>query len=106
MPFPYDSSGPMRECDRFLHRRGAERHERKHVKRPHPRMNAGMGAQIDHFERDAGDGNARVQRLFRCAGDGENAAMMDGVAGAVKDFGAAAFGRRSRFVDYSKIAPL
>ena len=65
-------------------RRISKRNERKHVERADARMSAGMHAQIDTLERDAGKPDGGLDDLLLVTDDRQDAAVMDGIAAPVE----------------------
>ena len=88
--------GLMCQRDCLRHGCRAQRNERQHVERPHPRVQAPVSPQVDAIERD-------LPSLPR---DRQDAAIVRGVARAVQHACAATLHRRDAEIERSRNAPL
>ena len=98
--------GAVRERDRVVERRVAERNERQHVERADARVRAAVGAQVDALVRDARERDRRRDDLRRAADRGDHAAVVHRIAGAVHDARALRLHRSGARVDHAGIASL
>ena len=103
---PDARGGAVRQRDRVVERRVAERNERQHVERADPRVRAAVRAQVDSLVRDARQRDRRGDDLRAAADRGDHAAMVNGIAGAVHDARPLRFHRGGGGVDHLRVASL
>ena len=89
MRLPNRSRRLAREPDGVVERGTPQRDERQHVERAHPRMHAGMPAQVDTPRGNPGQSNRCAQNLRPRTDRGDNAAVVRAIAGEVDDSRAA-----------------